>query len=274
MRNTRAILLSLLTVALFSALPCRTLATDTAAPTADEAQQRLREGNQRFLDGQTTHPNADAARRTLTAKEGQHPFVTILACSDSRVPLEILFDQGIGDIFVIRVAGNVAGPDELGSLEYGAGHLHTPLLVVLGHTKCGAVGAAATHADVKGHVKKLVERIEPAVKRAHQESPNAKGDELTAVAVKENVWLSIADALKHSEEVRELVGEGKLKIVGAVYDIEAGKIEWLGQHPDQAKLVGEEKKRDRHEPKEPMTEKKEDQKPEAKPEPGKKDGKP
>ncbi|MBI5865537.1 MAG: hypothetical protein HZB38_13725 [Planctomycetes bacterium] len=111
------------------------------AITPDEAQQRLTDGNQRFSTGAATNPRCDEARRAETAEKGQNPFATVLTCSDSRVCAERIFDQGVGDVFTIRVAGNVSDTDEIGTIEYGVGHLHTPLLVVMGHSSCGAVGA-------------------------------------------------------------------------------------------------------------------------------------
>src|SRR5262249_10338084 len=116
------------------------------AVSAEEGLKLLKEGNARWGAGKPENPATEAWRRELLAEAGQKPFVTVLACSDSRVPVERLFDRGVGDVFVVRVAGNVIGGDESGSIEYGIEHLHTPLLVIMGHTKCGAVQAAATHA--------------------------------------------------------------------------------------------------------------------------------
>ena len=113
------------------------------APGPDQALQKLKSGNDRLVAGRRLFPNQGAPRLKDTAAQGQHPYVTILSCSDSRVPLEHMFDAGFGDLFVVRVAGNVADDDEIGTIEYGVGHLHTPLLLVLGHTKCGAVTAVA-----------------------------------------------------------------------------------------------------------------------------------
>ncbi|MEI6128068.1 MAG: carbonic anhydrase, partial [Pseudomonadota bacterium] len=148
------------------------------------------------------------------------------------------FDQGIGDVFVIRVAGNVADTDEIGTIEYGVGHLKTPLLIVLGHSKCGAVTAVATGAEVHGSIPKLVDNIIPAVKKAKEKAPDAKGDMLVKEAITMNVWQAIEDTFKGSEEVRHLVNSGNLKVVGALYDIETGKVTWMGSHPRQVDLVG------------------------------------
>ncbi len=206
--------------------------------TPEAALSRLKAGNQRFVDGKATHPRTDNVRRKETVKDGQHPFVTVLACADSRAPVERIFDQGIGDIFVIRVAGNVADTDEIGTIEYGVGHLHTPLVVVLGHTSCGAVTAVTEGAEVRGHIADLVDNIKPAVERARREKPDAKGPELVAAAIEANVWQSIEDLLRRSDEVREKVAEKKVHVIGAVYDLESGVVAWLGEHPRQAALLG------------------------------------
>ena len=124
----------------------------SSTPTADEALALLTQGNQRWVDGTTTNPSTDAERREALAENGQHPFVTILTCADSRIPVERVFDRGVGELFVVRVAGNVAGSSETGTIEYGVGHLKTRLLVVMGHTKCGAVAAACSGAELHGHV--------------------------------------------------------------------------------------------------------------------------
>ncbi len=204
---------------------------------ADEALQRLKEGNARFVAGESAHPNSDAARRVETARGGQHPFVTVVACSDSRSPVERLFDQGIGDVFVIRVAGNVCDTDEVGSIEYGVDHLGTPLLVVLGHTLCGAVTAVTTGAEVHGNIPPLVENIKPAVAAAQKAHPDLHGKDLVPAAIKANVWQAIDDLMRTSPTTRKLVRAGKLKVLGAIYDLESGKIEWLGSHPEESRLL-------------------------------------
>jgi carbonic anhydrase len=197
----------------------------------------LQEGNQRWMNGQSKHPNVESARREATAREGQQPFATILSCADSRVPIEQLFDRGVGDLFVIRVAGNVVGDHQAGTIEYGSGHLKTPLLVVMGHTQCGAVAAAASQAHVEGHVAELVSSILPAVDRAKRQNPRVDGAALTQAAIRENVWQSIFDLLRTSPALRAQAREGSLMIVGAVYDIATGEVEFLGEHPWQHELV-------------------------------------
>jgi len=210
---------------------------ETGAVSADEALERLKAGNTRWVTGEPTNPHIDGLRRKDLADNGQHPFASILTCADSRVPAERVFDQGVGDLFVIRVAGNVAGTSESGTIEYGAEHLKTPLLVVMGHTKCGAVAAAATKAEVEGNVAALVAHIQPAVDRAAKANPELAAKDLVGPAVKENVWQSIFDLLRFSPPIRHLAASGQLKIVGAVYDISSGKVEWLGEHPWQSELV-------------------------------------
>lgn len=199
----------------------------------------LRNGNARFVAGECTHPNTGFNRIKDTGTHGQQPAVTIMGCSDSRVPIELVFDQGIGDVFTIRVAGNVSDTDEIGSIEYGVGHLNTPLMVVLGHTKCGAVTAVATGAQVHGSIPGLVDNIIPAVQAAREAHPNLSAQELVPFAVEENVMLSIRDLLTNSEEVRSRVADGRTQVVGAVYDIDTGKVKWLGQHPQQAVLISD-----------------------------------
>jgi carbonic anhydrase len=206
-----------------------------AAPSADDALAILKDGNARYIAELAKHPDQTIEHRKELIK-GQTPFVTILSCSDSRVPPEIIFDQGLGDVFSVRVAGNVADTDEIGSIEYGVGHLNTPLLIVMGHAKCGAVTAVVKGDKVDGSIPQLVSHIVPAVNEAR--ATGATGDELLDAAITLNVWHSISDIFTKSEEVRNLVGKGKLKVIGAVYDLESGKIRWLGESPDQGKLLG------------------------------------
>lgn len=195
----------------------------------------LKEGNARFIADKPSHPNAGAPTRTETATAGQEPLVTILSCSDSRVPVELIFDRGIGELFTVRIAGNVADTDEIATIEYGVGHLRTPLLIVLGHTRCGAVTAVVKGAEVHGLLPQLVDNIQPAVQRAKENG----GDEKTVLAnaIRENVWQSISDVLRRSSVIREAVEKGQLNIVGSVYDLDSGKVEWLGELPTQKDLL-------------------------------------
>ncbi len=213
-------------------------ADETNVPfNADSAIMLLKNGNDRFVNGESQHLREDQERRTLTTVHGQHPFATILSCSDSRVPLEVIFDAGIGELFVIRVAGNVADGDELGSIEYGAGHLQTPLLLVLGHTKCGAVTAAVQNSKVEGNILNLISKIKPVVGKTMKNHPLLTGDSLILVATSANVWQSIENTIIKSEEIRHKVKNGELKIIGGIYDIETGKVSIMGQHPYEDKFL-------------------------------------
>lgn len=217
--------------------PSKNAGEETSALSADDALARLTEGNTRWSSGEFQNPNTSSERRAATASDGQHPFVTILTCADSRIPVERVFDQGVGDVFVVRVAGNVSGSSETGTIEYGVEHLKTPLLVVMGHTKCGAVAAAASNADVHGKVAGLVANIKPAVERARKAHPDLDANALAAEVVSENVWQSIFDLYKNSPDLRNAANAGTLKVVGAVYDISTGKVNFMGEHPWQAALL-------------------------------------
>ena len=229
----------LLMACLVLTLPGTALADEApvARPMPDEALRTLRDGNDRFTAGTLEHPRQDIARAAATARDGQFPIATVLSCSDSRVPVEILFDGGIGDLFVVRVAGNVADVDEIGSIEYGVGHLGTPLLIVLGHSKCGAVTAVVTDAEVHGLIPPLVANIRPAAETARQAFPDLAAADLVPEAIRANVWQTIDDICHNSPATRELLAAGKLMIVGAVYDLETGRVNWLGPHPDQGRLL-------------------------------------
>jgi carbonic anhydrase len=205
--------------------------------TSDKAIALLAEGNARFVADTRDYPNQDQSRRTLTSTKGQHPFATVIACSDSRVPVETIFDRGIGDIFVIRVAGNVIDTDEAGSIEYGVDHLATPVLVVLGHTHCGAVTAVVNNAPLHGNIPALVDNIVPAALKARDDHPELKGGALVDEAVKYNIWQAISDLFRTSSVTAGRVKHGKLKVIGAMYDIATGQVSWLGAHPDQKKLL-------------------------------------
>ena len=204
-------------------------------PNPDEVVQMLKSGNERFYSGKATHPQADAARLALAGREdqGKYAYATVIACSDSRVPVELIFDAGVMDIFVVRVAGNVCDTDEIGSIEYGLAHVNTPVLVVLGHTQCGAVTAVTRAVQGHGHklernIPPLVDNIIPAVKRAIEQQKDVHGDAIIPYAIEENVWQSVEDLFMESPAVRNIVKEGKAKVVGAIYDVGTGKVEWLG----------------------------------------------
>lgn len=219
-----------------AAAPSGSASAGPAMPSAEEVIARLKEGNASFVAGKTQHPHQGLDRVRALA-EGQHPMATLLSCSDSRVPDELVFDQGFGDLFIVRVAGNVADTDELGTVEYGVDHLGTPLLVVLGHTRCGAVTAVATGAELHGHLPELVDNIQPAVAAERAKSPNADPKALVEPAIVRNVLQSMADILVKSPLVRARVKSGRAHVVGALYRVEDGTVEWLGEHPDQVALM-------------------------------------
>jgi carbonic anhydrase len=176
-------------------------------------------------------------RRNSTAIKGQEPFATILSCSDSRDPPEVLFDRGVRDLFVVRVAGNVANVDQTGSIEFAVGHLGTPALVVLGHTKCGAVAAVSQGAALHGNIISISKAICPAVATARKNDPSATGETLVNEAIKANVWQAIEDIFRTSPITVDSVRSGNLKVEGALYDIDTGSVTWMGPHPKQDKFL-------------------------------------
>jgi carbonic anhydrase len=192
----------------------------------DEALQRLKAGNERFLAGTARFLTAQDIILADLAK-GQHPFATILTCSDSRVPPELVFDAGFGELFIIRVAGNVVSPEIAGSLQYAGQHLHTPLFVVLGHTNCGAV-AAAVDSRLRGtrqlsRIQLLVDSILPGLADLDlQLTPEAMLEQ----AVEANVRWSMRQILE-TPEVRERQADGSVKLVGAIYEIDTGRARLL-----------------------------------------------
>jgi carbonic anhydrase len=193
----------------------------TAGPTADAVLAELKAGNERHVAKNYKHPDLTPARQKELAS-GQHPGATILACADSRVPPEILFDQGLGDLFVIRVAGNVAADDELASIEYGAEHLHVPLIVVLGHQKCGAVTAAVEGGEAPGHLPALMKLLAPAVEK----SKGMAGDRVDN-AVRLNVQQVVTQLRGSRPILGDLVAKGTVRVVGGVYSLDTGRVDWL-----------------------------------------------
>lgn len=203
-------------------------------PTPDQALDMLKNGNRRFFTKTVQHPNTDGVRllQAGTENQGEHAFATVLACSDSRVPVERIFDAGIMDIFTVRVAGNVMNVSETGTIEYGIAHVKTPVVVVLGHTQCGAVTAVTNSVEGNGgqlerNIPALVEPIIPAVLRAKRKAPSLNGKDITPIAIEENVYQSIATLFLKSPITRMMMNEGKIKVVGAIYNVSDGKITWL-----------------------------------------------
>lgn len=189
-----------------------------------EALERLRDGNRRFVDGKLTNATTVTQAKRAELAAGQHPFAAVVACSDSRVPVELLFDQGPGDLFVIRVAGNIVAQSQIGSVEFAAAHLGTKLVVVLGHSNCGAVDTAmqdiAQRQSLQSpNLRAIVDRIRPALEPL--------GDVTLHEAVIANVHHSV-DRLKRSSMILEkMIEAGELNFVGAVYSIESGEVTFL-----------------------------------------------
>ena len=195
---------------------------------ANTALLRLKEGNKKFRNG-TTLIEVDEARR-FDVVEKQSPFAIILGCSDSRVPLELIFCQGLGDLFVIRVAGNVATPSQIGSIEFAAEKFGTKLVVVLGHTSCGAVKAALEDLGQENSIqspnlKAIVDSIKPGIEDSISDLDSY--DEKIQKAVRANVQTSINNLINESEILRQLRSESGLKIIGADYCLESGTVEFL-----------------------------------------------
>ncbi|ADW18776.1 carbonic anhydrase [Desulfobulbus propionicus DSM 2032] len=191
--------------------------------TGKEALQRLLDGNKRFLSGKLEHPNhCEESRKGLVS--GQEPIAVVLTCADSRVPPVDVFDQGLGDIFVVRVAGNIINDHILGSIEYAVSHLHTPLVMVMGHSSCGAVTAVAQGVKLSGHIASLTPSIDAALKKT-------KGLEghWTNNAAKE-LAVTTARKIEESEPiVADLVKEGRVLVVATYYDLESGEVSMLSQ---------------------------------------------
>ena len=180
-----------------------------------EALDFLRDGNRRFVAGQSTAPNRDIERLREVAPR-QTPFAAFLGCADSRVPIEILFDQGFGDLFVTRIAGNVAATENIASLEFATEVLGVKVLYVLGHTSCGAVAAAAKAEPVPGQISALFQHIRPAIRAA-------RGD--VVAAIRENVRLQAQTLVEGSTVISSLVSSGKVTVAGGVFDLQSGQVE-------------------------------------------------
>jgi carbonic anhydrase len=195
--------------------PLPATANDNITP--DQALQALLEGNERFVKTKRKNPHQSHSRLQEVAK-GQKPFASILGCADSRVPSEIIFDQGLGDLFVCRIAGNIATNEEIGSLEFGSLVLGSKLIVLLGHQRCGAVEATLKGAQVPGQIGSLIDAIKPGIEQYKNQPSNQLEN-----AIKANILAQMAK-LKASPVLSELINIGKLKIVGGYYDLDTGKV--------------------------------------------------
>lgn len=202
--------------------------------TAREALQRLVEGNRRFVAGETLRDAAAERDRRKELLQSQEPIAIVLGCSDSRVPLEFIFDQGVGDLFVIRVAGNIIAPSQIGSIEFAAERFGVRLVVIMGHSGCGAVAASLEAlkqqaSDHSPHLGFIVDRIKPGLEKLLGEDPGLPPDRLLARAVRENIRISLR-ALRHGSEVLEtLIRDQGLMVVGAEYSLETGTVEFFDE---------------------------------------------
>jgi carbonic anhydrase len=204
--------------------------------TALDALERLREGNQRFVAGVRSLDTLTSQTQRSEFVTGQKPFAVILGCSDSRVPVELVFDQGLGDLFVIRVAGNIVAASQVGSVEFAAAQFGTPLVVVLGHTRCGAVQATLDElqrpsANQSRNLRSIVDRIRPAVEGLLATELSHDSEALARQAVRANVRVS-ANVLRHGSPILEELIEGnRLRVVGAEYALETGQVEFFDGVP-------------------------------------------
>jgi len=213
-----------LTIALIaSAIIMASASEEESSITSELALQQLMEGNLRYAEGNASHPHQSPERRAELIS-GQQPFAVILGCSDSRIPPELIFDQGLGDVFVIRTAGEVVDNASLASIEYAVDHLGVPLVMVLGHDSCGAVTAAVQGGEAEGHLGSLMDFIRPAVEQAREAG---EGSDLLNGSIDNNVF-NIVEALKSSQPVlSEKVEAGELMILGARYRLDSGLVEIL-----------------------------------------------
>ena len=211
--------------------------------TALEALQRLREGNKRFVSRMRGLSSAGGAKLPPEMPKEQNPFAIILGCSDSRVPAELVFDQGLGDLFVVRVAGNIVAPSQVGSVEFAAETFGAQLVVVLGHTECGAILATLQQLQEPSenqspNLKSIVDRIRPSVRSLLQTELRDDLDKLAAHAVRANVAMSV-DHLRHGSAILEqLIQEESLLVIGAEYSLETGEVDFFDGVPDDAQTNG------------------------------------
>lgn len=196
--------------------------------TASDALKRLRKGNWRFVNGKSDIAKSIGEARRAELVDGQKPFAVILSCSDSRVPVELIFDQGLGELFVIRVAGNIVAPSQIGSIEFAAARLGVKLVVVLGHSNCGAVDAALQALTDKQeiaspHLRSIVDSIRPALEPLTGDPENAT----LRQAVRANILQSVEQLRQGSQLLEQLIVSGDLTIIGAKYSIESGEVKFF-----------------------------------------------
>jgi carbonic anhydrase len=204
-----------------------------------EALERLREGNRRFVSGMRRNATLTTQTRRSELAAGQEPFAIILGCSDSRVPAEIVFDQGLGDLFVIRVAGNIVASSQIGSVEFAAERFSTPLVVVLGHSRCGAVLATLEELmrpkeNQSRNLRSIVDRVRPSVEALLATELRHDADALVRQAVRANVRVSANHLRQGSEVLEQLIEKEQLVVVGAEYSLETGIVDFFDGVPAAA----------------------------------------
>lgn len=202
---------------------------------AEDALMKLREGNRRFAAGDIDAGSMASRSHQAGMSDGQAPFAIVLACSDSRVPVELVFDQGLGDLFVIRVAGNVVAPSQVGSIEFAASQFGTKLVVVLGHSNCGAVVATLKELSLEQthrspNLRAIVDRVRPAVEPVLNAHAHSDEETLTRAAVRANIHASVEQLSQGSRLLEQYISDGELRIVGAEYSIETGRVDFFEGH--------------------------------------------
>lgn len=202
--------------------------TATKSVSAKDAHQMMIDGNSRYVNSQATHQHQDSHRRAEVSG-GQHPFAAIVSCSDSRVPPEVIFDQGIGDLFVIRLAGNIINDAAIGSIEYAVEHLGVKYVMVLGHESCGAIKASIQGGEAPGHIDSITRAIAPAIASVKEKNANIQAKDLPEACMKANVAM-IVQKLKHTEPfLKHMVEKGDLMVVGARYDLDDGQVSIMSE---------------------------------------------
>ena len=207
---------------------------------ADEALKRLKEGNQRFVADECTSGQLANQKRRNEVVTGQNPMAIILGCSDSRVPAEIVFDQGLGELFVIRVAGNIVAPSQVGSIEFAAERFGTQLVVVMGHSHCGAIEATLEELQHpsgyrSANLHSIVDRIQPSVETLLETDLKDRPDELLHFSIRANIRMSVNHLCRGSAVLEKMIQDGRLKVVGASYSLETGEVEFFdGSHQSRS----------------------------------------
>lgn len=199
------------------------------ALTPEGAIELLKQGNDRFVNN--LKANRDLLQQANSTVAGQFPFAIILSCIDSRTSAELIFDQGLGDIFSARIAGNIVNDDILGSMEFACKLAGSKLIVVLGHSHCGAVKGACSDAKLE-HLTGLLDKIKPSVEAVRKESAELEGDELVQQVAEANVKATVEQITQNSQVLKEMIDNGKIGIVGGMYDIESGHVEFSPGHDD------------------------------------------